>query len=305
MHYENKQKVIKRKSEIKGKIKPKSWKSHEKIKGKFSIYLVKYSYSKPLINVSMKYDESTEEVFDKKNEKRFPIDNLDKNVVENNLVCTEDFEPSTYIPQGKNSPNNSIRMTSCNNWNVIIEDSSLFQDIHFPLLSYYNKQLLISVEKTEYDIDYDIIYDLNQSMIKLDEHHYCNRLANSLQVKQKSITAHNRMILLNWILEISAQFGFKRETYHLTVLLIDQFLIAYENLQTGEFQLLGITCLMISCKFEVKDHANFLGDLGTKSRVLRLSYWRHVGFIRNYQVGESCTQSPQLETDVQYTCYME
>ena len=102
------------------------------------------------------------------------------------------------------------------------------------------------------NIEIVLIWERLAFMINLEEFYYNNRLPNFLLQKQKFINPQMRTILLNWILEVTSQLGFKRETYHLTVFLIDSFLQNYENLQTSEFQLLGVTCLMISSKFEVR-----------------------------------------------------
>ena len=126
------------------------------------------------------------------------------------------------------------------------QHSSLIQKSHLYL------NLFDTFQSTEKEIDFDSVYDLNQTMINLEEFYYNNRLPNFLLQKQKFINPQMRTILLNWILEVTSQLGFKRETYHLTVFLIDSFLQNYENLQTSDFQLLGVTCLMISSKFEVR-----------------------------------------------------
>lgn len=138
-----------------------------------------------------------------------------------------------------------------------MSNSSSYQENNF-LYALQNcsisQNLMNKFQKIEScSIDFDKIYDINQKMISLEDQYFVNRLPNFLNIKQKYINAQMRTILLNWIMEVSAQLGFKRETYHLTVFLIDMFLHNYENLQTNEFQLLGVTCLMIASKFEVSN----------------------------------------------------
>lgn len=73
----------------------------------------------------------------------------------------------------------------------------------------------------------------------------------SYMTLQKLITPEMRKILLDWLCEITSQLGFKRETYHLSVILVDVFLSKTENIQTCILQLVGVTCLVIASKYEV------------------------------------------------------
>lgn len=66
-----------------------------------------------------------------------------------------------------------------------------------------------------------------------------------------------RMILLDWLMEISNQLDFKRCTFHLSVTLIDVFLSKWENLPSKNLQLLGVCALFISAKFEVNVISKF------------------------------------------------
>lgn len=60
-----------------------------------------------------------------------------------------------------------------------------------------------------------------------------------------------RMILIDWLMEISSQLNFKRSTFHLTVTIIDVYLSNNQNCHKDLFQLLGVTALFISAKYEV------------------------------------------------------
>ena len=62
-----------------------------------------------------------------------------------------------------------------------------------------------------------------------------------------------RSTLIDWLNELSSELELDRETYHISVCLIDKFLnkskcpIPRQNLQ-----LVGITCLFLAIKLEVK-----------------------------------------------------
>ena len=68
---------------------------------------------------------------------------------------------------------------------------------------------------------------------------------------QENLTEEMRLILLDWICQVSSDYGLKRQTFHLTLQYIDAFLQKCpEQIQTYEFQLVGITCLHMAAKIE-------------------------------------------------------
>lgn len=65
------------------------------------------------------------------------------------------------------------------------------------------------------------------------------------------INAKMRGILVDWIVVVSKKFKLKDHTLHLCIMLIDKFCISNPNyVKKKNFQLVGITCLMIACKIE-------------------------------------------------------
>lgn len=102
------------------------------------------------------------------------------------------------------------------------------------------------INKIEYD--YDVIPNLFQQ----EEKEYYLRNPNYMINFQKNINPFMRAILSDWLMEVSSQFGFKRTTYHLTMTLLDKFLMEEKNILTSKFQLIGVTMLIISAKQEVK-----------------------------------------------------
>ena len=75
-------------------------------------------------------------------------------------------------------------------------------------------------------------------------------LKNDYMKKLNQIDSRKRIILLDWIMEVCCLFNFKRETYHSTVVLIDTFLSQINDLQIKDYQLVGVTCLLICAKNE-------------------------------------------------------
>lgn len=69
--------------------------------------------------------------------------------------------------------------------------------------------------------------------------------------KQSEINWSMRAILLDWMMEVSMEFGLKRETYHYAINYIDRYLTAVINVQKWELQLVGVTALYMAAKVEV------------------------------------------------------
>ncbi|KAL4489411.1 hypothetical protein ABPG72_002707 [Tetrahymena utriculariae] len=67
---------------------------------------------------------------------------------------------------------------------------------------------------------------------------------------QKQFNPTMRAILLDWMMEVSEEFGLKRETYYIAVNLVDRMFSCKHNLQIKEFQLIGVTSLHIASKLE-------------------------------------------------------
>ena len=64
---------------------------------------------------------------------------------------------------------------------------------------------------------------------------------------QYEINEIMRVILIDWIIDIHLKFKLRQETLFMTIWLIDTYL-SYAFVPREKFQLLGITCLLISCK---------------------------------------------------------
>jgi cyclin B len=69
---------------------------------------------------------------------------------------------------------------------------------------------------------------------------------------QKEINEKMRSILVDWIIDVHYKFGFTDETLYMTVSIIDRYL-TINQIKRSNFQLLGITALMIACKHEEID----------------------------------------------------
>ena len=67
---------------------------------------------------------------------------------------------------------------------------------------------------------------------------------------QPYLNPRMRAILLDWMIEVSAEYGLKRETFHLSVTYIDRYLSLQPNVSRTDFQLVGATALFLASKIE-------------------------------------------------------
>ena len=66
---------------------------------------------------------------------------------------------------------------------------------------------------------------------------------------QKEINEQMRAILIDWIIDVHFQFNLREETLYMTIFIIDTYL-SFHFISRKNLQLLGISCLLISCKSE-------------------------------------------------------
>jgi hypothetical protein len=284
LNNEPKHKQTKRKKPVDNKISSKKASKTSLIDGIQFFTLVDLSIFNAIVedsNSKMNIQSTIERTIKKvkRNPEDLPSSNKDFDI---SLACNEKFECSNL----KSSPQTfqlKLPKEGLLSSNVQMSNSSSMQDTQLNLVwqgSGVNQNLFFEFEKAENpSIDFDSIYDLNQKMVFLEEQYFFNRIPDCLLRKQKFISPQMRTILLNWILEVSAQLGFKRETYHLTVFLIDNFLQKSENLETKHFQLLGVVCLMIAAKFEVRKIIKFLLIFHSNSKIVNLTIKKLIGII--------------------------
>lgn len=75
-----------------------------------------------------------------------------------------------------------------------------------------------------------------------------------LEKRQSLMTWSMRAILLDWMMEVSTEFGLKRESFHYAVNYVDRYLTATSPVQKWELQLVGVTALYMAAKVEVNFH---------------------------------------------------
>ena len=59
-----------------------------------------------------------------------------------------------------------------------------------------------------------------------------------------------RVTLVDWIIRIQLKFKLFPETLHRAIYLIDRYTQSEVGIRRKEYQLVGVTCLLIACKYE-------------------------------------------------------
>ena len=93
-------------------------------------------------------------------------------------------------------------------------------------------------------IYYNLLVEEKKGISPMPDHTYMGR--------QSEINEKMRSILVDWLIDVHFKFGFTDETLFMTVSIIDRYL-SVEQITRTNFQLLGITALMIACKHEEID----------------------------------------------------
>ena len=94
--------------------------------------------------------------------------------------------------------------------------------------------------------EYEYIFDIFEDLIHQEN---CDCPTYGYMKHQTEVNKQMRAILVDWIIDVHKKFNFQQETLHLTINLLDRYL-SKRNIKKIEFQLLGVTCLFISAKYE-------------------------------------------------------
>lgn len=71
-----------------------------------------------------------------------------------------------------------------------------------------------------------------------------------MEKNQNELKWTMRAVLLDWLIEVSANYTFKISTFHYAVNYIDRYLSVVPNVQKSNFQLIGLTALVLATKLE-------------------------------------------------------
>jgi len=128
-----------------------------------------------------------------------------------------------------------------------------------------NKEIILENKETEEKIKYfdtskinniqvpkDYINIIYYNLLKEEDIGILPKAEFDYMKNQKELNEKMRSILIDWIIDVHFKFGFTDETLFMTVSIIDRYLTVTQ-IKRSNFQLLGITALLIACKHEEID----------------------------------------------------
>ena len=185
--------------------------------------------------------------------------NINNNQIENKENIESNFNITNYKYKVENNINKVNKTTDK-------------RDIRSIIINFPNRKVKEDIKKEykEKDNDKERIIYFDTSNIKNPQipKEYINTIYYNLlkeenigiepcvkynyMTQQSEVTERMRGILIDWLIEVHYKFGFTDETLYMTVSIIDRYLSS-NQITKKNFQLLGITALLISCKHEEID----------------------------------------------------
>ena len=136
--------------------------------------------------------------------------------------------PKLKISNSKYKTNYKTRISRKYSDNIINEDAN-------------TKQLKLN---NDFDFHEEMCIQLNNNYISQNI-----ILMNDYMKSSKVFTPLKRIILVDWVMAVCCFTQFKRETFHMTISIIDICLSKIKSISIDKIQLIGTSCLLISSKF--------------------------------------------------------
>ena len=163
-------------------------------------------------------------------------ENIEKKENKNNQKNVENKEKT--IKSKEEKKNNK---KEDNNNDVVDDDENEVKVKYFDISNINNVQIPKEYINVIY---YNLLTEEEKGIKPKPDYTYMSR--------QNEINDKMRSILVDWIIDVHFKFGFTDETLFMTISIIDRYLSISQITRTN-FQLLGITALMIACKHEEID----------------------------------------------------
>ena len=182
----------------------------------------------------MKNDKSEE-----KENIKINSDNKENIIININKKHHQKSEKDEHKENIKNNDNKvNINDNKENNVNKVDEEEKI---------KYFDTSKITNVQ-----IPKDYLNIIYYNLLKEEEKGIEPKADYTYMKRQKEINDKMRSILIDWIIDVHFKFGFTDETLFMTISIIDRYL-SITQISRSNFQLLGITALMISCKHEEID----------------------------------------------------
>ena len=197
--------------------------------------------------------ENQENINNKENINYLNEQNIQRNDKEsNNNIININSKKINLIKININTINKNINTNIANNDTVkkneninelkIIKVNILPQKEKDMTLIYENNKIRYNLQRAKEYLDEIYIFLKSREETSISKENYMTLIQTDINEKM-------RTILINWLIEVHFKFRLLNETLFLCINIIDRYL-SQKDINRKYLQLLGITALFISCKYE-------------------------------------------------------
>ena len=197
--------------------------------------------------------ENQENIINKENINYLNEQNIQRNDKEsNNNIININSKKINLIKININTINTNINTNIANNDTVkkneninelkIIKVNILPQKEKDMTLIYENNKIRYNLQRAKEYLDEIYIFLKSREETSISKENYMTLIQTDINEKM-------RTILINWLIEVHFKFRLLNETLFLCINIIDRYL-SQKDINRKYLQLLGITALFISCKYE-------------------------------------------------------
>lgn len=226
------------------RTKSELFENSQKVRNRNSAYLINK-------NFYVNYIENNGETI-----KRNLLENFNKTSKDTSFTENLDKTPKTKLMNLTNQNSLMYIKEDSNNNSINNLSKHLINNTSFGNLNQSQQRLTIiggNVNQSHQGTaeDYSTVCDLDfiNNLLENDRRYSADPF---YMMRHPEIDAEARALLIDWLFELSEEFEYKRDTIHYAINYIDRFLSKTTNeVNLKSLQLVGITAISISAKFEV------------------------------------------------------
>ena len=120
---------------------------------------------------------------------------------------------------------------------------------NFPELKNNDSTKINKIIKRDTQIPYEYFNEYLETYCR-EEKTLEFRIKPNFMKNQKEINCRMRAIIVNWMIEVHDRFKLLHDTLFLSVIIFDRYMSIINNIDKNKLQLIGVTSLLIACKYE-------------------------------------------------------
>ena len=133
--------------------------------------------------------------------------------------------------------------------NELNQKYSLFNFQEMKLSNKSSKSNLNTIQRNNAQIPYEYFNEFLETYCR-EEKTLEFKIKPNFMKNQQEINCRMRAIIVNWIIEVHDRFKLLPDTLFLSVIIFDRYMSVINNIDKNRLQLIGVTSLLIACKYE-------------------------------------------------------